>query len=166
MKYRRVGSTDLSLSEIGFGSGGNAGLMVRGSLAEQRHAVARAWELGITYFDTAPDYGDGAAEQNLGRVIKDLAIRPIINSKVEIRAENLGDIAGHVVRSAEASLKRLGVDSLDFLQIHNGPIAGPTALAGSGYATLAVGDFLKPGGALDGLRRLKGAGKARHLCLI
>jgi aryl-alcohol dehydrogenase-like predicted oxidoreductase len=55
MEYRQVGNTDLRASEIGFGCGGNAGLMVRGSSEEQRQVVARAVELGINYFDNAPD---------------------------------------------------------------------------------------------------------------
>ena len=45
MKYRRMGDTGLSLSEIGFGCGGNAGLMTKGSYKEQIDAVARAAEL-------------------------------------------------------------------------------------------------------------------------
>jgi len=54
--YRRIAKTTLNLSEIGFGCGGNAGLMVRGNHTEQQRVVARAVELGINYFDTAPDY--------------------------------------------------------------------------------------------------------------
>src|SRR5947207_6280684 len=109
------------VSEIAFGCGGNAGLMVRGSTADQLPIVARALELGITYFDNAPDYGDGLAETNLGIVLKSLGARPILNTKVEIRAENLHDVAGHVVRSAEDSLRRLAVDHVHMSQIHNRP---------------------------------------------
>ncbi|CAN0417027.1 unnamed protein product, partial [Phaeothamnion confervicola] len=134
MRYRQIGSTDLALPEIAFGCGGNAGLMVRGSAAEQERAVARALDLGITYFDNAPDYGDGRAEEALGRALKSLGVRPLLNSKVEIRADNLGDIAGHVIASAEASLSRLGVEHLDVLQIHNGPIARPVHLQGGANA--------------------------------
>src|SRR5437868_5416978 len=133
--------------------------MVRGSHVEQRRVVARAVELGINYFDTAPDYGDGAAETNLGRVLRELGQRPVINSKVEIRHDDLSDIAGHVVRSCEASLKRLGIDHLDALQIHNGPAAARPLLKGGSYRVLALKDFLRPGGALEGLYRLKTAGK-------
>jgi Aldo/keto reductase family len=68
VEYRQVGNTELRVSEIGFGCGGNAGLMVRGSPAEQRRVVERAVELGINYFDNAPDYGNGIAEENLGRI--------------------------------------------------------------------------------------------------
>ena len=68
MKTRRIGATDLVVSQIGFGCGGNAGLMVRGTAAEQERVIGRALDSGITYFDNAPDYGDGLAEENLGRV--------------------------------------------------------------------------------------------------
>ena len=58
MKRRPLGRTGLSISEIGFGCGPTAGLMVRGDDKMRRDAVARALELGIDYFDTAPAYGD------------------------------------------------------------------------------------------------------------
>jgi L-glyceraldehyde 3-phosphate reductase len=160
--YRRIPDTTLRLSEIGFGCGGNAGLMVRGDPDEQLRVVARALELGVNYFDTAPDYGDGAAERNLGSILRTLGQRPVITSKVEIRRNNLDDIAGHVVRSCEESLKRLGVGHLDVLQIHNGPVANPPLPENGSYRHLALKDFLRPGGALDGLHRLKSAGKIAY----
>ena len=166
MKYRRIGTSNLELSEIGFGCGANAGLMQRGSASEQTHTVARALELGINYFDTSPDYDDGVAETNLGRVLKDLKHRPILNTKVNIRAEHQGDIAGHVARSAEASLKRLGVDFIDVLQIRNSPTAVPPNLDGDGRHLLWIDDFLDPGGVLDGMLRLKRSGKIGHIGLV
>src|SRR5262245_39336706 len=150
MKTRRIGVTDLVVSQIGFGCGGNAGLMVRGTASEQERAVARALERGITYFDNSPDYGDGLGEDNLGRALQELGARPVINTKVEIRGENLGDIAGHVVRSVEASLKRLRLDAVDIVQIHNGPVATRPDLQGRNYKTLWLEDYLRPGGAIDG----------------
>lgn len=161
MRYRSVGSSDLVVSEIAFGCGGNAGLMIRGSLEEQVRIIARALELGITYFDNAPDYGNGTAETNLGRALKLIGARPVLNTKVEIRAENLDDVAGHVVRSAEDSLRRLGVDSVDMFQIHNGPSRVDPKLDGRAYTQLSLHHFLAPGGALDGIERLKRAGKIR-----
>ncbi len=161
MQRRTILGTDLALSEIGFGCGGNAGLMVRGTAAEQEHAVARALDLGINYFDNSPDYGDGRAEEALGRALKALRARPVVNTKVEIRAENLGDIAGHVVASTEASLRRLGLDHVDVLQIHNGPSARPVQLEGRTYARLPIEDYFRPRGAIEGLERLKRAGKLR-----
>ena len=162
MRYRRMGNTGLEVSEIGFGCGGNAGLMLRGSPAEQTRIVARALELGINYFDNAPDYGDGAAERNLGRALKELAARPRLCSKVEIRAADRGDIAGHVVRSAEASLARLGVERLDVLQIHNAPWHEDPRHEGKVYKRLSLDDYLRPGGALEGLERLRRDGKIGH----
>jgi len=166
VEYRQIGKTELRVSEIGFGCGGNAGLMVRGSPEEQRQVVARAIELGINYFDNAPDYGNGLAEENLGRVLKDLKVRPVVTSKVEVRHADLGDIAGHVVRSTEESLKRLGVDYLDILQIHNGPAPSPPKLEGRSYTQLWIEDYLRPGGALEGLQRVGRDGKTRYLGFI
>lgn len=162
MNYRRILRTTLSLSEIGLGCGGNAGMMVRGSASDQARIVARALELGINYFDTAPDYGDGIAEDNLGRVLGAMGQRPVINSKVEIRRTNLDDIAGHIVRSCESSLKRLGIEHLDILQIHNGPATDPPPLEGGSYRQLALKDFRRPDGVLEGLQRLKLAGKIKY----
>ena len=85
MNYRDLGSTGVRVSEIGFGCGGNAGLMVRGTPVEQREAIHRALELGVNYFDQAPDYGDGLSETNLGRALKDLGAHPYITTKVEVR---------------------------------------------------------------------------------
>jgi aryl-alcohol dehydrogenase-like predicted oxidoreductase len=169
--YRKVGTSPLVVSEIGFGCGGNAGLMVRGRPEEQLPIVARALELGVTYFDNAPDYGDGIAETNLGRALTALGARsamrpPVLNTKVEIRHENLDDVAGHVVRSAEASLRRLGVDAIDMFQIHNGPARGDPGLQGRRYTQLSLDHFLRPGGALDGIERLRRAGKIKYAGFI
>ena len=166
MEYRQIGNTGLRVSEIGFGCGGNAGLMVRGRPDEQQRVVARAIELGINYFDNAPDYGNGVSEENLGRVLKALKVRPVVTSKVEVRRADLDDIAGHVVRSTEDSLERLGVDFLDILQIHNGPAASPPKLEGRGYTQLWIEDYLRPGGALEGLQRVLRDGKARYVGFI
>jgi len=166
MKRRRIGETELVVSQIGFGCGGNAGLMVRGTAAEQERVIGRAMDLGITYFDNAPDYGDGLSEENLGRALQVLKARPTVNTKVEIRAENLSDIADHVVRSVEGSLRRLRVDAVDIVQIHNGPVSQRPDLQGREYKTLWIEDYLRPGGALEGLRRLLESGKVRYAGLV
>lgn len=159
MNYRKVASADLMFSEIAFGCGGNAGLMVRGTPAEQESAVARALELGVSYFDNSPDYGNCSAETNLGQALKALRARPLVNTKVEIRAENLEDVAAHVVRSAEDSLRRLGIERIDIFQIHNGPTAQPIELEGKDYKQLSLKDYMGSRGAVEGLTRLKLAGK-------
>lgn len=166
MKTRRIGRTELIVSQIGFGCGGNAGLMVRGAAADQERVIGRALDSGVTYFDNAPDYGGGLAEENLGRSLQALRSRPNINTKVEIRAENLGHIADHVVHSVEGSLKRLRVDAVDIVQIHNGPAATAPDLQGRDYRTLWIEDFFRPGGAIDGVRRVLDSGKARYAGLV
>ncbi len=166
MRRREIGSTGLDLSVIGFGCGGNAGLMVRGEPAEQTRMVARALELGVNYFDNAPDYGAGRAEEALGRALKEIGARPYLNSKVEIRARDLDDVAAHVVRSAEESLKRLQVDRLDVFQIHNGPSLRDPGLSGEVYTQLQIERFFGPKGAIEGLERLRRAGKIRFAGFI
>jgi aryl-alcohol dehydrogenase-like predicted oxidoreductase len=166
MQYRRIGQTDLTLSAVAFGCGGNAGLMIKGDPKEQTRAVARALELGITYFDNSPDYGNCVAESNLGRALKEIGAKPLINSKVEIRGEDLGNIADHVVASTEASLRRLGVERLDMMQIHNGPVAAPPKMEGKYYAQLWIEHYTRKGGAIEGVERLLKAGKIRYAGFI
>ena len=118
MNYREVGNTGVWVSEIGFGGGGNAGLMVRGTHEQQRESVVRALELGVNYFDQAPDYGGGVSESNLGRLLKELGVRPYVTTKVEVRADHLDDIAGHVTGlEGEAIVRPLyhGLGGVDLL---------------------------------------------------
>jgi L-glyceraldehyde 3-phosphate reductase len=166
MKYRTLGATSIQVSAIGFGCGGAAGLMINGTFEQQLAAVARALELGINYFDEAPDYGDGVSETNLGRVLRELNARPVITTKVEVRASDLGDIARHVERSVEESLRRLQLDQVDVVQVHNGPVDTSTHLQGREYRTLSLDDYLRKDGALEGLRRVRSSGKARHIGFI
>ena len=91
MEYREVGHTGIRVSEIAFGGGGNAGLMVDGTPEQQLEAIERAITLGINYFDQAPDYGDGVSEANLGRALRELGVRPYITTKVEVRDTDLHD---------------------------------------------------------------------------
>jgi L-galactose dehydrogenase/L-glyceraldehyde 3-phosphate reductase len=93
--------------------------MVRGAPADQERAVARALEAGINFFDTAAAYGNGASETNLGRVLKVLRPEIFLSTKFTILPEDHGAIGAAVGRSLEASLKRLGRDGVDLLQLHN-----------------------------------------------
>src|ERR1051326_612485 len=72
MEMRSFGRTGMRFSILGFGCGAVGGLMVRGDPADQERTVARALDAGVNYFDTAVQYGDGASETNLGRVLKTL----------------------------------------------------------------------------------------------
>jgi L-glyceraldehyde 3-phosphate reductase len=88
---------------------------------------------------------------------------PKLNSKVEIRAANLGDVAGHIVRSCEESLSRLGIDVIDMFQIHNGPTNRPLEMKGAFYAQL---DMRHYPAAMEGIRHLLESGKIRYAGFI
>ncbi len=124
MEQRILGRTGVKLSVLGFGCGAVGGLMVRGDAADQERAAARAVELGVNYFDTAAAYGNGESEKNLGRVLKALRPEIFLSTKFTILPEDHGPgrhgkIGAAVAASLEASLKRLGRDRVDLLQLHN-----------------------------------------------
>ena len=122
MEYRSLGRTGLRVSELGFGCGNVGGLIIRGEAADRVRAVSRAVEMGINYFDTAPSYGDGKSESNLGAALKEVGAEVYVGTKVNLAAEAMTSIAEAVVSSVEESLKRLGRDYVDLVQLHN-PIA-------------------------------------------
>ena len=120
MEKRRLGKTGLDVSLLGFGCGAVGGLMVGGAPADQERAVARALELGINYFDTAAQYGNGRSEENLGRVLK--ALKPsgiYIGTKVRLPPTEPGGIAAGITAALDASLKRLQLERVDLYQFHN-----------------------------------------------
>ena len=144
-----MGATGIRVSEIGFGSGDNAGLLVKGEPEVQLRAIERALELGINYFDTSPDYGKGLAEENIGKAMRAIGFRPVIATKVEIMPDELDHIADAVIESLDDSLRRLQVDHVDVLQIHNPPSI-ETDTTVPGWLHLGLDDYLGPGGALEG----------------
>lgn len=151
----------LSVSVIGFGCGTTAALMVEGSAKEREAAVGRALDLGITYFDTAPRYGNGLSETNLGATLKALGASPVVGTKVAFSAESVQDIKRSMTESVEESLSRLQRDSLDLLQLHNHirHVRDTTGFAPG----LSTEDILGPGGVAETFEELRRAGKVRHL---
>jgi aryl-alcohol dehydrogenase-like predicted oxidoreductase len=127
MQYRHLGRTGLKVSELGFGCGSIGGLLVRGEYPKMCRTVARALELGITYFDTASLYGDGQSEVNLGAVLRELRADPTVGTKVRLRPPDLDRIEAAITESVEASLRRLGRERVDLIQLHNSftPHSGP-----------------------------------------
>ena len=120
MEYRQFGRTGLQVSALGFGCGAVGGLLINGDRKEMVRVVARAVELGITYFDTARSYGDGMSETNLGLVLEELKPTVLVGTKVQLGATDLEDIEQAIVASVDGSLKRLRRDRIDLLQLHNG----------------------------------------------
>jgi aryl-alcohol dehydrogenase-like predicted oxidoreductase len=155
MDKRTLGRTGLSVSVLTFGCGAVGGLMTRGEPAEQERAVARALSAGINHFDTAPAYGNGASEQNLGRVLAKLKPNIVLSTKVRLAAEDRGRIGAAIAASMEASLKRLGRDHVDLYQFHN--TVGPDPDG----ATFGADEIL--GDVLAALTRLREQGKTRFI---
>jgi aryl-alcohol dehydrogenase-like predicted oxidoreductase len=119
MNYRSLGRTGVKVPVLGFGCGAIGGLLVRGEYPIMRRTVARAIELGITYFDTAALYGNGQSEVNLGAILRELRADVLVGTKVRVAPAEMGRIESAIVESAEASLRRLGRERVDLFQLHN-----------------------------------------------
>ena len=159
MRYRNVGNTEIKVSEIGFGCGNNAVLMVRSSYEDQRKAVRRALDLGINFFDTAFAYGLGKSEENLGRILNDLGADPVISTKIRLEADAVSDVKAATIRAVEAGLTRLKRDKVDFVQLHT----RVTVERGMGNRfSLSPKDVLGPNGVVDGLRAMRDRGKVGY----
>jgi aryl-alcohol dehydrogenase-like predicted oxidoreductase len=119
MKYRKLGASDLTVSEISLGSWLTYGVGVERDAA--RACVDRAFDLGINFIDTANVYGRGAAESFLGEA---LAGRPrdsyVLATKVfgEMGSDDRGLSRAQVHKQIDASLARLRTDFVDLYQCH------------------------------------------------
>src|SRR5690348_5196331 len=155
MQRRRLGRTNLEISLLGFGAGAVGGLMTKGAVVDQERAIARAVELGINYIDTAPLYGNGESERNLGRVLKALKPDVVIGTKVRLKAADRPDAADFIARSMDESLQRLGRDHVDLFQLHNPLVAND---ADDHLAiTIAMNEVV------PAMQRLRQAGKTRFI---
>jgi aryl-alcohol dehydrogenase-like predicted oxidoreductase len=151
VEYQPLGRTALRISRLGFGCGNIGGLMVRGTAADQERAVARAVELGITYFDTAPMYGDGESETNLGRVLSVLRPDIVLATKAPADPQLRGRLGAAIAASVETSLRRLRRERVDVLQLHTA-----VTLAG-GNGTLDVAAVVDE--VIPAFEALRAAGK-------
>jgi aryl-alcohol dehydrogenase-like predicted oxidoreductase len=132
MHYRTVGSTEVRVSAVGFG-GWVLGTSWYGRLTEDegRSLVRRALDLGVTFFDTANSYGeDGISESLLADALAGVprehyvlgtkAGYDITAPREHAHGERAQRWNGEFLRtSVEASLRRLGVDVIDVLELHN-----------------------------------------------
>ncbi|MGQ9684028.1 MAG: aldo/keto reductase [Anaerolineae bacterium] len=127
MKYRTLGTSGIVVSEIGFGGWGIGGWGPTDD-AEALRALRRAYDLGITFYDTAVGYGNGHSEELIGQAFKGMRDKVIIASKVPPKTFNwpvkpgepLCDTfpADWIIQNTEQSLKNLGTDYLDVQQLH------------------------------------------------
>ncbi|MFE7722626.1 aldo/keto reductase [Nocardia rhizosphaerihabitans] len=155
MEYRRLGASGLLVPALGFGAGTFGG---RGALfsawgdtdaAQARRLVDISLEAGVTLFDTADVYSDGASEEVLGAAIKGRREQVLLSTKSALPTgpgpHEAGASRARLIRAVDASLRRLGTDYLDLFQLHAFDAGTPLA------ETLT---------ALDDLVR---AGKIRYL---
>jgi aryl-alcohol dehydrogenase-like predicted oxidoreductase len=131
--FRKLGNTDITVSEIGFGAWAIGGASEaagtplgwgRTSDDESLATIRRARELGVTFFDTADIYGFGRSESLLGIVLSRRRQDVVIATKVG----NVRDVDGrlrkdftprHISHAVDGSLKRLRTDYIDLYQLHN-----------------------------------------------
>ncbi|WP_030391779.1 aldo/keto reductase [Kitasatospora purpeofusca] len=154
MEYRRLGASGLTVPALSLGTGTFGG---RGPLfgawgttdeTEARRLLDIAIDAGVTLFDTADVYSDGASEEVLGRAIKGRRDQVLISTKAGLPTgdgpNDAGTSRARLTTAVEAALRRLGTDHLDLFQLHAFDAATP------------VEEVL---GALDELVR---AGKVRY----
>jgi aryl-alcohol dehydrogenase-like predicted oxidoreductase len=163
MTLRTLGQTDLKITPIGIGAwaiGGGKWEFTWGHQddAESIAAIHAAFDRGINWIDTAAVYGLGHSETVVGRAVKGLAKRPYVFTKCSLVWDKSGQIshnlqATSIRREAEASLKRLQIDTIDLYQIHWPAWKGAPESASPGSVEEAVG----------ALAKLKAEGKIRHI---
>ena len=131
MRYRKLGRTDLMVSEIGFGTwglGGDSYGPVNDDVSRQ--ALRLAFDLGITFYDTSDLYGNGHSEEILGDSFRDCRDNVVIATKVGTlphtgfyMPQDFSEAS--IMRSIDASLQRLKTDWVDLYQLHSPHIGLP-----------------------------------------
>jgi aryl-alcohol dehydrogenase-like predicted oxidoreductase len=146
--YRQFGSTQLELSLVGLGCN-NFGRRI--DCATSERVVRRALDLGINHFDVADIYGEGKAEEYLGRALGSNRQQIVLASKFGLSTAGTGESTksrgsrGYVTSAVEASLRRLGTDCIDLLYMHAPDRSTPIEET------------------LEALEQLCNAGKVRHI---
>jgi aryl-alcohol dehydrogenase-like predicted oxidoreductase len=127
MEYRRLGSSGLnvsvlSLGTMGFGTTGGFERVGTVDVDGAREQVAMCLDAGVNLFDTADMYSRGASEEVLGQALAGHRDDILLATKVRFPMGEGPNDAGlsrhHIIRSCEASLRRLGTDWIDLYQLH------------------------------------------------
>ncbi|MGA2018305.1 MAG: aldo/keto reductase [Opitutaceae bacterium] len=152
MQYRTLGSTGVKVSALAFG-GSSLGSAFRDiDESEGIRSVHVALDNGVNLIDTAPYYGATKAEAVLGRALRGVRRdRYLLATKVARYGPDLADFdfnADRVTRSVDESLSRLGVDYVDFIQVHDMEFGSLDQIVGE---------------TIPALRRVQAAGKARFV---
>ncbi len=125
---RPLGASGLEITRVGFGAwaiGGGGWEFGWGPQADDESvaAIHRALDLGVNWIDTAAAYGFGRSEEIVGQALAGLSERPYVFTKASLLDDGSRHVRhslkrGSILREAEASLRRLGVDAIDLYQIH------------------------------------------------
>ena len=120
MEFRNLGRSGLRVSTIGLGCNNFGGRL---DLEATRKVIHKAFDLGITLFDTADVYGDrGGSESLMGEVLGDLRKHIVLATKYAMpmsdNPEKVGASRNYIVEAVEASLRRLKTDYIDLYQQH------------------------------------------------
>jgi aryl-alcohol dehydrogenase-like predicted oxidoreductase len=124
MKYRELGQTGWKVSEVSFGAWAIGGTWGPVDDKESLAALHKAVEMGVNFIDTADVYGDGKSERLVGRLCKESSEQIYVATKAGRRLNphvaegyNKKNLSAFV----ERSLKNLGVETIDLLQLHCPP---------------------------------------------
>ena len=128
MEYRQLGGSGFKVPALSLGTGtfGGGGELFKAwgatEVVEATRLVDICLEAGLTMFDSADVYSQGMAEQILGQAIKGRRDQVIISTKGTFRTgpgpNDLGSSRYHLIKTCEASLRRLGTDYIDLYQVH------------------------------------------------
>jgi L-galactose dehydrogenase len=120
MEYRKLGRTGLMVSVVRYGTAPLGDMYGSSNDSAALRSAYRAVDAGINFFDSSPSYGKGLAEERLGKVLRGRRQEVIVGTKAgKYGADELDFSADRIRRGFEDSLRRLGTDYVDILQLHN-----------------------------------------------
>ena len=142
-----IGNTGLQSSEIGLGCMGMSEFYGERDDAQSMRTLERAFELGVTHYDTSNVYGRGHNEQLVGRFLKGKRERVLLASKFGVVRDPDGPLGStydrgidnspaYMRRCCEESLSRLGVDTIDLYYVHRADPKTPIEATASALADL------------------------------
>jgi aryl-alcohol dehydrogenase-like predicted oxidoreductase len=131
IRTHKLGNTDLDISVLGLGCMGMSEFYGSADEAESIHVLHRSVELGMNFFDTADMYGPFLNEELLGRAMKGRWDEVVLATKFGIVRDPDGGFKGidgspeYARKACEASLSRLGVETIDLYYLHRVDPATP-----------------------------------------
>lgn len=157
MNLRRFGNTELFVSEVGFGAWAIGGGAMVGDTAigwgeaddtTSKKAIYKALDQGINFFDTADIYGLGHSEEIIGKTLgnrEDVIIASKAGNVARNREFGVDYSKQYILEACDASLKRLGRDTIDYYQLHTARL-----------------DHLQQGECIEAMQMLQKQGKIRY----